>query len=108
MPDRCDPCPGKVKASTCRLLSNDLGRPRPWWPDKCDTTVNGGGDYPLVTSWPVADDRRTGARGGIRTRTPFRTMDFESTASAIPPPGPVGRSLSPPPGGTAMRGGAET
>ncbi len=27
------------------------------------------------------------ARGGIRTRTPFRTVDFESTASAIPPPG---------------------
>ena len=33
-----------------------------------------------------------GARGGIRTRTPFRTMDFESIASAIPPPGPAGRS----------------
>jgi hypothetical protein len=27
------------------------------------------------------------ARGGIRTRTSFRTVDFESTASAIPPPG---------------------
>jgi hypothetical protein len=28
-----------------------------------------------------------GARGGIRTRTPFRTADFESAASAVPPPG---------------------
>src|SRR3954462_10013070 len=27
------------------------------------------------------------ARGGIRTHTPLRTMDFESIASAIPPPG---------------------
>ena len=33
-----------------------------------------------------------GARGGIRTHTPFRTEDFESSASAIPPPGPVARS----------------
>ena len=29
------------------------------------------------------------ARGGSRTRTPFRIVDFESTASAVPPPGPV-------------------
>ena len=35
------------------------------------------------------------ARGGIRTRTPSRTMDFESTASAIPPPGPVGAPAYP-------------
>ena len=28
-----------------------------------------------------------GARGGIRTRTPLRAMDFESTVSAIPPLG---------------------
>ncbi|MEY3806570.1 MAG: hypothetical protein RIR69_1382 [Actinomycetota bacterium] len=29
-----------------------------------------------------------GARGGTRTHTPFRTTDFESVASAIPPLGP--------------------
>ena len=28
----------------------------------------------------------SGAEGGSRTRTSFRTMDFKSTASAIPPP----------------------
>src|SRR6185436_20275890 len=27
------------------------------------------------------------ARGGIRTHTPRRTIDFESIASAVPPPG---------------------
>lgn len=32
-----------------------------------------------------------GARGGIRTHTPSRTKDFESSASAIPPPGPGGQ-----------------
>ena len=31
--------------------------------------------------------RRAGARGGIRTLTPSRAVDFESTVSAIPPPG---------------------
>src|SRR4051812_42464872 len=31
-------------------------------------------------------DNLVGAEGGIRTRTPFRTDDFESSASAIPPP----------------------
>ena len=29
------------------------------------------------------------ARSGIRTRTPFRTMDFESIVSAVPPSGPA-------------------
>src|SRR5690606_14671557 len=31
------------------------------------------------------------ARGGTRTHTPSRTADFESAASAIPPPGPAAR-----------------
>ena len=54
---------------------------------------------------PVSDVRRQQnkrARGGIRTRTPFRIVDFESTASAIPPPGPVsswcGHDATPAPG----------
>ena len=34
------------------------------------------------------------ARGGIRTHTPFRTADFESAASAIPPPGPEPKSVA--------------
>ena len=33
------------------------------------------------------------ARGGIRTRTPFRTVDFESTTSAIPSPGQCASDL---------------
>jgi hypothetical protein len=31
---------------------------------------------------------RRGARSGIRTRTPSRTMDFESIAAAVTPSGP--------------------
>src|SRR3954453_23386998 len=38
--------------------------------------------------WLPAMARRH-ARGGIRTRTPFRAAAFETAVSAIPPPGPV-------------------
>ena len=38
--------------------------------------------------WP----HRSSARGGTRTHTPFRTTDFESVASAIPPLGRVTRT----------------
>lgn len=34
-----------------------------------------------------------GAQGGTRTHTPFRTTDFESVASAIPPLGPGLKSV---------------
>lgn len=38
---------------------------------------------------PVRRTEVVSARGGTRTRTPFRTEDFEASASAIPPPGQV-------------------
>ncbi len=44
--------------------------------------------YPATLS-PAPTSQKCRARGGTRTRTPFRTMDFESIASAIPPPGPM-------------------
>ena len=53
IPDRCDPCPGKVKASTYRLLSNLFGRLRPRWLDKCGTAMAERGDY-LRVSWAGA------------------------------------------------------
>src|SRR5664280_2397468 len=53
------------------------------WPERQETPrTEGAGRFPCL-------GRRHRARGGIRTRTPFRTVDFESTASAIPPPGPA-------------------
>lgn len=35
----------------------------------------------------ASDSCGLGTRGGTRTRTPFRAEDFESSVSAIPPPG---------------------
>src|SRR5438874_8183603 len=37
-------------------------------------------------------DAESRARGGIRTHKPFRTMDFESIAFAVSPPGPGARA----------------
>src|SRR4051794_41657485 len=56
--------------------------------------------------WLPAVARRH-ARGGIRTRTPFRAAAFETAVSAIPPPGPVRgrvRRLQPPRAPTGRRG----
>src|SRR3954453_6320160 len=38
--------------------------------------------------------RKIGAEGGSRTRTPLRTTDFKSVASAIPPPRHVAERLT--------------
>ena len=47
----------------------------------------GNGNAPLIIG-VIGDDRLAahGAEGGSRTRTPLRTTDFKSVASAIPPP----------------------
>lgn len=43
----------------------------------------------LVPAALVARGRRRSTRGGIRTHTPRRAEDFESSASTVPPPGQV-------------------
>ena len=45
----------------------------------------GAGAGPTVSAEKCVEALR--ARGGIRTRTSFRTADFKSAVSAIPPPG---------------------
>ena len=45
----------------------------------------------------VVEKVDAGAEGGSRTRTSFRTTDFKSAASAIPPPRHVGGILPPVP-----------
>ena len=42
----------------------------------------------------VVQKVESGAEGGSRTRTSFRTTDFKSAASAIPPPRHVVRNFS--------------
>jgi hypothetical protein len=63
------------------------------------------GDIPQVQSvgmvgnflrWQRLVGLSVGARGGIRTRTPLRAMDFESTVSTIPPPGRRSRMVARP------------
>jgi hypothetical protein len=72
-----------------------------WWPP--GTTCVGG--LPPLTAHPVSPlfvlvalvalvatlvlARRRSTRGGIRTHTPLRAEDFESSASTVPPPGQV-------------------
>jgi hypothetical protein len=45
-----------------------------------------------MIDWNDERQSEVGAEGGSRTRTSFRTMDFKSTASAIPPPRHVARN----------------